>query len=849
VLNLPNSLSFTATSASQFNGFTGTINIGGTLRFSANSSGNTYGSLNPTWVVNGILQPRNAGNTITLGSISGAGSLQGPQTAGTGTGNTVFNIGGNNLSSVFSGTILSNANSAGSAICVNKLGSGTLTLNGNNSFGGTNAVLAGALILNGTSSPSLSTVLSGATLGGTGAINGIVRVNSGGILSPGAAGVSSIGTLTLNNHLTNATPTLNYDLTSNPTGANDLINMGGVLAMSGAQTFIFNLVDGMLGTGIYNLIEGASSSTQSGVTLVHNLPGSTRQTISLFAAAPGSNPSYVRLGVSGPPAVTNLVWRGTNTYDWDTATTNWASDAGADVFYNLDWVLFDDTGSNAQPVNLTTTVAPAVIQVSAAKSYTFGGNGALTGPGPLTKSGSGTLTIATTNSSYTGNILLTGGTLQTASGASIGSGTLTISGGGTFGLPSNGNSLFIGNTVSVPANATGNITSGVLASGFSGIFFSGNSNSVLNIGGSQGFSVSGTSSAQFDGFTGTINIQPGATLRYSANSSGNTYGSLNPTFVINGTLRPRNAGNAIALGTLSGSGGLDGPQSSNGSGDTLYVIGGNNSDSNFSGNISSNSAVADSAVILQKIGTGRLTLTGASTYTGGTTVSAGTLRVNNITGSATGTGDLEVFSAAMLSGKGIIASDATIDDGATLAPGDPTGTLTFTGNLTLSDNSILQFRLGTNSSSVVVGGDLFLTGQLNVTNGGGFGPGAYTLFTCAGAMTVGENLTLASAPAAYHYHFDTITSGQIKLVVTDPLAPPPAFGTISQSGNALVMSGTGGVPNATFCLLTSTNLSLQVTNWTRLLTNQFDASGNFSITLTNGVDPNRPQSFYRLQLQ
>jgi hypothetical protein len=63
------------------------------------------------------------------------------------------------------------------------------------------------------------------------------------------------------------------------------------------------------------------------------------------------------------------------------------------------------------------------------------------------------------------------------------------------------------------------------------------------------------------------------------------------------------------------------------------------------------------------------------------------------------------------------------------------------------------------------------------------------------------------------------------------------------------MSGTGGVPNATFCLLTSTNLSLQVTNWTRLLTNQFDASGNFSITLTNGVDPNRPQSFYRLQLQ
>jgi hypothetical protein len=56
----------------------------------------------------------------------------------------------------------------------------------------------------------------GATLGGTGAINGIVRVNGGGILSPGSAGVGSIGTLTINNHLTNATPTLKYDLTSNP---------------------------------------------------------------------------------------------------------------------------------------------------------------------------------------------------------------------------------------------------------------------------------------------------------------------------------------------------------------------------------------------------------------------------------------------------------------------------------------------------------------------------------------------------------------------------------------------------------------------------------------------------------
>src|SRR5205814_6463967 len=123
-----------------------------------------------------------------------------------------------------------------------------------------------------------------------------------------------------------------------------------------------------------------------------------------------------------------------------------------------------------------------------------------------------------------------------------------------------------------------------------------------------------------------------------------------------------------------------------------------------------------------------------------------------------------------------------------------------------------QFRLGTNSSSAVVNGDLFLTGQLNVTDGGGFGPGAYTLFTCSGAITLSVNLAVSSAPAAYNYHFDATTPGQVKLVVVDPLAPPPAFGAMSLSGTMLTISGTSTVPRGTFCLLTSTDLSLALTN-------------------------------------
>jgi hypothetical protein len=75
---------------------------------------------------------------------------------------------------------------------------------------------------------------------------------------------------------------------------------------------------------------------------------------------------------------------------------------------------------------------------------------------------------------------------------------------------------------------------------------------------------------------------------------------------------------------------------------------------------------------------------------------------------------------------------------------------------------------------------------------------------------------------------------------------PPVIGNIGISGGKLFLSGTGGVTNGTYYVLTSTNLAAPLTNWTRLLTNQFDASGNFNVT--NGINLNIVQSFYLLQL-
>jgi hypothetical protein len=60
------------------------------------------------------------------------------------------------------------------------------------------------------------------------------------------------------------------------------------------------------------------------------------------------------------------------------------------------------------------------------------------------------------------------------------------------------------------------------------------------------------------------------------------------------------------------------------------------------------------------------------------------------------------------------------------------------------------------------------------------------------------------------------------------------------------MSGSGGAANAVYYLLISTNLATPPAGWTRVLTNQFDVAGNF--TVTNPPATNS-QTFYRLQLQ
>jgi autotransporter-associated beta strand protein len=811
---------------SGYGAFTGTLNITGTTagaQLTLDFNGGAFDGVLSNAVLNldnvtAIGRHNSTGNSWSIGALNGTASSS---LGGSGFGGAeTVTIGGLNLDSAFAGSILNGL----STTTVNKIGTGSLTLGGANNFSGGLNINAGTVLVNGSTTAGAVTVASAATLGGSGSIGGPVTLQSGASLKPA-------GTFTTVGNLSLLGAKLYFDLANVATtgSPNDLVSIsGGILTLSGTSTVIANYLNGYLTNGTYTLISGGSSTTGSAANLVWSGPVGTRQTVSFNTATPGT----VLLNVVGPPPA-SLVWSGTNGNNWDLSTTNWLNAGVADKFYNVDSVLFNDTAANGN-VNVAAAVLPGTIVVSNnATAYTIGG-GVIGGTGALLKSGNGTLTMSGSNT-FSGAVISGGTVLFTndiANAAGLGTGTITLN-GGTLAMYDN-NTTFNSATwnLVIPASATGTL----LADSRSDLYGSLAGGGVFNF---RTTYVRTSLYGDWSAFTGRINVFGGGEFRV-LNLTGYPAAAINlsnnVTADFQGTVDP--GGTALAIGELSGvsSAELLGGTATNGEVLT-WVIGGNNTDATFAGVIGEQDPNANTAI--QKVGAGTWTLTGNNSYNGGTAVSGGTLLVNNATGSATGSGDIEVLAGAMLAGTGTIGGSATIDNNAALRPGNPAGTLTITNNLTLNDNSLLPFALGTNSSTIVVGGNLFLTGQISVTDAGGFGAGTYTLFTCAGTITF-DSYVLASAPAGYNYTIDTTTPGVVKLVVT-PIAPP-SFGNVNLSGGNLTLTGSNGTPFNYYYVQQSSNL----TSWVNIATNQFDSNGGF--TFTTNAPAGSLQNFYRLQL-
>jgi outer membrane autotransporter protein len=230
-------------------------NGGGYTRFLRNSTG---GDARFTITGNGIVDfsdptaTAGAYITRTAGSIEGSGIYA--------IGGIDFTVGSNNLSTTVTGVITNTAPSCGCGTPNDpgnliKLGTGTLTLNGVNTYTGFTEVQAGALVINGSIS-SNTTVFANAMLGGTGAIFGNLTVNAGGILSPG----NSVGTFTVNGNATFNNMTYRVEVepgTSDRTNVTGTVTInGGTVQVTGTNanygqvqtTVIINGIGGVSGT-------------------------------------------------------------------------------------------------------------------------------------------------------------------------------------------------------------------------------------------------------------------------------------------------------------------------------------------------------------------------------------------------------------------------------------------------------------------------------------------------------------------------------------------------------------------------------------------------------------------------
>lgn len=313
----------------------------------------------------------------------------------------------------------------------------------------------------------------------------------------------------------------------------------------------------------------------------------------------------------------------------------------------------------------------------------------------LTKNGNGTLTLNNAANTYSGSTTINAGQVNIDGDGSLGNGNGTLNlAGGTLNTTAD-RTAAISNPVSVTANSS--ITTTSTAAGV-GMNFTSNS-----VGGD------GTSKLTFRNVGAD-----GATDKFSPRFSGSGFTFSNPIAIENG-----------------------------GTGSTvLELYNTANTTQTFSGIISGDGSVSRSASDVNDAGT--TIFTGDNTYTGGTTVNRGTLRVNNTSGSGTGTGAVTVGTGGTLAGIGAIRGDVTVNGG-TLAAGNSIGTLNLGSSLTLTSGTFEWEYSDTPAADLVnVNGALSIASVVTLT---GFDLGSSVL--AGGLKFVVISYATAGAPGTF----------------------------------------------------------------------------------------------------
>ena len=210
-----------------------------------------------------VSRPRPA--TDTVGSIEGSGLVF--------LGASQLTVGGNNLSTTFSGVISDTGGvteaTGGSLV---KAGSGTLTLTSANAYTGGTIVDAGELLVandQGSATGAGAVHVVAGTLGGAGIISGKVTVGTGtgpgALLSPSKASGSGLANLRIQSALIfNSDATYDFQLNSKKAKA-DRVTANGVTISNGAEFSFADLNSSTLPSGtVFTIINNTSGSPISG---------------------------------------------------------------------------------------------------------------------------------------------------------------------------------------------------------------------------------------------------------------------------------------------------------------------------------------------------------------------------------------------------------------------------------------------------------------------------------------------------------------------------------------------------------------------------------------------------------
>jgi autotransporter-associated beta strand protein len=293
--------------------------------------------------------------------------------------------------------LVSGVISSTSTFGITKSGPGLMRLSAAPTYTGPTTVNEGTLILPSSQGSNGFTVADGATLGITGAAGSSLStgaMNIGGSFFTTTLSVNNFGSQTLA-----ANAPVKVSTTLNVNGATTL-NLAGDFTATGTFPVISYPAAGMFGVGSLTLGVPTRNVT---ATLQDN---GTAKTVDVNVTA--LNPTTWNGNVVGGV--------------WDVNTTaNWRRAGSPDNYVENDLLRFDDTATGTTTVDLTAAVAPSYVRVdNTTKNYTISGSGSIGGLGGLTKSGTGTLTLATTNT-YTGTTLVNAGTLQLGDGTTNGS--------------------------------------------------------------------------------------------------------------------------------------------------------------------------------------------------------------------------------------------------------------------------------------------------------------------------------------------------------------------------------------------------------------------------------------------